>query len=202
MAAWSSRCVRICAPKHVAQIKKLAREGKYNGVVFHRVIDGFMAQTGDPTGTGSRRHWASCRAEFSKRAACARRGVDGPHQRSEQRRSQFFIVFEDSNFLDSQYTVWGKVTSGHGVRRQDQEGARQSGSVPAPPDKMIKVQVAADAKKGPQTMISAAAFEQQSVPRTLGTVFCRRRRTQLSFVTVWKVLEMTCQRPSTFSKVR
>ena len=134
------------APKHVAQIKKLVREGKYNGVVFHRVIDGFMAQTGDPTGTGSGGMGETLPAEFSKepheRGAVSMARTSDPNSA----RSQFFIVFKDSNFLDGQYTVWGKVTSGMEFVDKIKKGAAGSGAVAAPPDKMIKVQVAADAK--------------------------------------------------------
>jgi peptidylprolyl isomerase len=134
------------APKHVAQIKKLAREGKYNGVVFHRVIEGFMAQTGDPDGTGSGGMGELLKAEFSKEPHA--RGVVSMARTNDPNsaRSQFFIVFKDSNFLDGQYTVWGKVTKGMEFVDKIKRGVGQSGSVPPPPDKMIKVQVAADAK--------------------------------------------------------
>ncbi|MCA0303213.1 MAG: peptidylprolyl isomerase [Proteobacteria bacterium] len=134
------------APKHVAQIKKLAREGKYDGVVFHRVIDGFMAQTGDPDGTGMGGMGDKLPAEFSKephvRGAVSMARTNDPNSA----RSQFFIVFKDSNFLDGQYTVWGKVTSGMEFVDKIKKGAPGSGAVSAPADKMIKVQVAADAK--------------------------------------------------------
>jgi peptidylprolyl isomerase len=132
------------APKHVAQIKKLAREGKYDGVVFHRVMEGFMAQTGDPQGTGSGGMGELLNAEFSKephaRGTVSMARTNDPNSA----RSQFFIVFKDSNFLDGQYTVWGKVTSGMEFVDKIKRGVGQSGSVPAPADKMIKVQVAAD----------------------------------------------------------
>ena len=134
------------APNHVAQIKKLAREGKYDGVVFHRVIDGFMAQTGDPTGTGSGGMGETLKAEFSKephvRGSVSMARTNDPNSA----RSQFFIVFKDSNFLVGQYTVWGKVTSGMDFVDKIKKGAPGSGAVAAPQDKMIKVQVAADAK--------------------------------------------------------
>ena len=134
------------APAHVAQIKKLAREGKYDGIVFHRVIDGFMAQTGDPNGTGSGGMGELLKAEFSKEPHA--RGVVSMARTSDPNsaRSQFFIVFKDSNFLDGQYTVWGKVTSGMEFVDKIKKGAPGSGAVAAPADKMIKVQVAADAK--------------------------------------------------------
>ncbi len=133
------------APTHVAQIKKLARAGKYDGVVFHRVIDGFMAQTGDPDGTGTGGMGDLLKAEFSKEAHT--RGAVSMARTSDPNsaRSQFFIVFKDSSFLDGQYTVWGRVTSGMEFVDKIKKGAGQSGSVQNP-DKMIKVQVAADVK--------------------------------------------------------
>ena len=134
------------APNHVKQIKKLAREGKYDGVPFHRVIEGFMAQTGDPTGTGSGGMGETLKSEFSKephvRGTVSMARTNDPNSA----RSQFFIVFKDSNFLDGQYTVWGKVTSGMEFVDKIKRGAPGSGAVAAPADKMIKVQVAADAK--------------------------------------------------------
>jgi peptidylprolyl isomerase len=134
------------APKHVAQIKKLAREGKYDGIVFHRVIEGFMAQTGDPKGTGMGGMGDMLKAEFSKephsRGAVSMARTNDPNSA----QSQFFIVLKDSNFLDGQYTVWGRVTSGMEFVDKIKRGQGQSGAVPPPPDKMIKVQVAADVK--------------------------------------------------------
>ena len=134
------------APNHVKQIKKLAREGKYDGVPFHRVIEGFMAQTGDPTGTGSGGMGDPLKAEFSKEPHV--RGVVSMARTNDpdSARSQFFIVFKDSNFLDGQYTVWRKVTSGMEFVDKIKRGAAGTGAVAAPADKMIKVQVAADAK--------------------------------------------------------
>ena len=134
------------APGHVEHIKKLAREGQYDGVVFHRVIDGFMAQTGDPQGTGTGGMGDLLPAEFSKEPHV--RGVVSMARTNDPNsaRSQFFIVFKDSNFLDGPYTVWGKVTSGMEFVDKIKKGAPGSGAVSAPPDKMIKVQVAADAK--------------------------------------------------------
>ena len=98
------------APKHVAQIKKLAREGKYDGIVFHRVIEGFMAQTGDPTGTGMGGSGRKLKAEFSKEPH--KRGTLSMARASDPNSgdSQFFICFADARSLDGQYTVWGKVT--------------------------------------------------------------------------------------------
>ena len=130
------------APKHVAQIKKLTREGFYDGIVFHRVIDGFMAQTGDPTGTGMGGSKESdLKAEFSK--AHFARGTLGMarSQNPDSANSQFFIMFADGGFLDGQYTVWGEVVDG--MQFVDKIA---KGEPPANPDKIVKMQVAADAK--------------------------------------------------------
>src|SRR6202166_5301576 len=120
------------APNHVAQIKKLAREGKYDGIVFHRVIDGFMAQTGDPNGTGSGGMGDLLKAEFSSEKHV--RGTVSMARTSEPNsaRSQFFICFQDSSFLDGQYTVWGKVVSGMEFVDKIKKGAGQSGTVTNP----------------------------------------------------------------------
>jgi peptidylprolyl isomerase len=135
------------APKTVAQIKKLAREHKYDGIVFHRVIDGFMAQTGDPTGTGMGGMGDTLPAEFNKephtRGAVSMARTSDPNSA----RSQFFIVLKDSRFLDGQYTVWGRVVSGMEFVDKIKKGAPGSGAVAPPQDKMIKVQVAADVKE-------------------------------------------------------
>ena len=134
------------APNTVARIKELAREGFYDGIVFHRVIDGFMAQTGDPNGTGSGGMGDLLKAEFSREKHV--RGTVSMARTSDPNsaRSQFFICFQDSNFLDGQYTVWGKVVSGMEFVDKIKKGAGQSGTV-TNPDKMIKVQVAADVKE-------------------------------------------------------
>jgi peptidylprolyl isomerase len=128
----------------VAQIKKLAREGKYDGVVFHRVIDGFMAQTGDPDGTGMGGMGDTLPAEFNgqphTRGAVSMARAQDPNSA----RSQFFIVLKDSNFLDRQYTVWGRVTSGMEFVDKIKKGAPGSGAVSPPADKMIKVRLASD----------------------------------------------------------
>jgi peptidylprolyl isomerase len=129
------------APQHVERIKALAREGFYDGIVFHRVIDGFMAQTGCPEGrgTGSSK-LANLAAEFNAephvRGVCSMARSSNPNSAN----SQFFIVFDDARFLDKQYTVWGKVIEG-----MDNVDKLAKGEPPKSPDKMIKVQVAADA---------------------------------------------------------
>jgi peptidylprolyl isomerase len=130
------------APKHVARIKELARAGFYDGIVFHRVIPGFMAQTGDPTGTGTGgSDKPNLPAEFSKQPF--ERGTLGMArtQNPNSANSQFFICFERSGWLDGQYTVFGKVTKG-----MDLIDKVAPGEPPAKPDRMVKVRVAADPK--------------------------------------------------------
>jgi len=134
------------APNHVARIKELARAGFYDGIVFHRVIDGFMAQTGDPTGTGTgSSELPDLEAEFSDvnhgRGAVSMARAQNPNSAN----SQFFIVFDDASFLDGQYTVWGQVTVGMEHVDAIKSGEGSSGAV-QDPDRMIKVQVAADAQ--------------------------------------------------------
>jgi peptidylprolyl isomerase len=132
------------APEHCAHIKALARRGFYDGIVFHRVIAGFMAQTGDPTGTGSGGSGQRVKAEFSSEPHV--RGVVSMARTSDPNSadSQFFICFADATFLDNQYTVWGKVTEGMEHIDAIKKGEPRSGAV-ADPDKIIKMQVAADA---------------------------------------------------------
>ena len=116
------------APGHVARIKELVREGFYDGIVFHRVIEGFMAQTGCPQGTGTGGSGKKLKAEFNKEPHV--RGTTSMARAAspDSGDSQFFICFDDASFLNGQYTVWGKVTVGHGERRQDQ--ARRAGAEP------------------------------------------------------------------------
>ncbi len=131
------------APKHVARIKKLAREKFYDGVIFHRVIEGFMAQTGDPTGTGmGGSKYPDLPAEFS--SVPFDRGVVGMARarNPNSANSQFFIMFRPGHFLNGQYTVWGKVVKG-----MDCVDKIARGEPPANPDKMIRVRVAADVDK-------------------------------------------------------
>ncbi len=127
------------APGHVERIKELAGEGFYDGVVFHRVIPGFMAQGGDPTGTGmggSKK--PDLKAEFSKephvRGVCSMARSSNPNSAN----SQFFICFDDARFLDNQYTVWGEVTSG--IEHVD---ALPKGEPPRTPGKIVKATVGA-----------------------------------------------------------
>jgi peptidylprolyl isomerase len=135
------------APGHVAQIKALARRGFYDGAPFHRVIDGFMAQGGDPTGTGSGGSGNKLRAEFSKekhvRGTLSMARTSDPNSAD----SQFFIMFAPAPSLDNQYTIWGEVTAGMEYIDKIKKGdPGRNGSV-TNPDKIIKMQVAADADK-------------------------------------------------------
>jgi peptidylprolyl isomerase len=126
------------APKHVAQITKLAKDGFYDGIVFHRVIDGFMAQTGDPTGTGmGGSKLPDIKAEFTQEPF--KRGTVGMARSSDpdSGNSQFFVMFAPGDFLNGQYTVWGQVDE-TGMACVDQIAR---GEPPATPDKMIKVTV-------------------------------------------------------------
>ena len=135
------------APKHVERIKTLARQKFYDGILFHRVIDGFMAQTGDPTGTGmGGSKLPDIKAEFSDephiRGAVSMARASDPNSAN----SQFFIVTHDSRFLDGQYSVWGRVISGMEFVDKIKKGANRDGKVVGP-DGMVKVRVASDANK-------------------------------------------------------
>ena len=127
------------APGHVARIKELVREGFYDGIVFHRVIDGFMAQTGCPHGTGTGGSGQKLKAEFNKEPHV--RGVTSMARAAspDSADSQFFIVFDDARFLDNQYTVWGKVTEG-----MENVDKIKRGEPVQNPDKIVKARMAAD----------------------------------------------------------
>lgn len=130
------------APNHVARIKELTKQGFYDGLVFHRVIDGFMAQTGDPTGTGTGgSDLPDLKAEFNDynfgRGAIGAARTNMP----DTANSQWFICFDDCSFLNKQYTVWGQVVSG-----MEFVDKITRGEPPANPDKIVKMQLAADAK--------------------------------------------------------
>jgi peptidylprolyl isomerase len=126
------------APKHVARVKELIGEGFYDGLKFHRVIDGFMAQTGDPDGTGYGGSGKNIPAEFSK--APFKRGTVGAARSSDpdSADSQFFICFDDASFLNGQYTVWGEVTDG-----MDFVDKIAKGEPPRKPDTIVKFTLAA-----------------------------------------------------------
>jgi peptidylprolyl isomerase len=135
------------APGHVAQIKALARRGFYDGVPFHRVIDGFMAQTGDPTGTGTGGSGNKLKAEFSGEKHVRGTVSMARAQSPDSADSQFFICLAPSPFLDGQYTIWGQVESGMEFVDKIKKGDQARNGSVSDPDKMIKVQVAADADK-------------------------------------------------------
>ncbi len=125
------------APGHVERIKTLAKQGFYDGVAFHRVIEGFMAQTGCPQGTGTGgSDLPDLKAEFSAephvRGICSMARTNAPNSAN----SQFFICFDDARFLDKQYTVWGKVTEG-----MDVVDSLNKGEPPRSPDKIVKATV-------------------------------------------------------------
>ena len=132
------------APNHVARIKELANEGFYDGIVFHRVIDGFMAQTGDPTGTGTGGSGQNIKAEFN----------DEPHVRGsvsmaraaspDSADSQFFIVFERAPHLDGRYTLWGQVVEGMEYVDNIKKGDSFNNGLVTDPDKMIEVTVTSE----------------------------------------------------------
>ena len=129
------------APKHVERIKTLARQGFYDGIAFHRVIDGFMAQTGCPQGTGTGgSDLPDLQAEFNAephvRGVCSMARTNYPHSAN----SQFFICFDDARFLDKQYTVWGKVTEG-----MENVDKIKRGEPVRDPDRIVSMKVAADA---------------------------------------------------------
>ena len=134
------------APNHVARVKELARRGFYDGVVFHRVIPGFMAQTGDPTGTGSGgSDLPNLKAEFSgekhRRGTVSAARTNNP----DSANSQFFICFADAPWLDRQYSVWGQVVEGmEHVDAIKKGGEHNNGAITGVPDRMLKVRVEAD----------------------------------------------------------
>ena len=127
------------APKHVARIKELAREKFYDGVVFHRVIDGFMAQGGDPTGTGmGGSDKPDLKAEFSREPHVRGAASMARAQNPNSANSQFFICLDDARFLDGQYTVWGEVVEG-----MEHVDALPKGEPPRTPGKIVKASLRA-----------------------------------------------------------
>ena len=134
------------APNHVARIKELVSQGFYNGVVFHRVIDGFMAQTGDPTGTGMGGSGQKIKAEFNSEPHV--RGVVSMARASDpdSADSQFFVVLADSQFLDGKYTVWGKVVKGMEYVDHIKKGDSNNNGAVSNPDKIIKMYLGSEKK--------------------------------------------------------
>lgn len=139
--------IQLCpdwAPNHVSHIKKLVKEGFYNGLVFHRVIDGFMAQTGCPNGDGTGNCGYALSAEFNEtlhtRGICSMARSADPDSAS----SQFFICFDDSNFLDGQYTAWGKVIEGMEFVDMIKKGDSKFNGTVDDPDTIISMTLLAD----------------------------------------------------------
>ena len=134
------------APNHVSRIKELVREGFYDGVVFHRVIEGFMAQGGDPTGTGTGGSGQNIEAEFSDanhvRGTLSMARAQNPNSAD----SQFFICFGAVPHLDGQYTVWGQVVEGMELVDKIKQGSRQNNGLVENPDKIVRMLVASDAE--------------------------------------------------------
>ena len=128
------------APGHVARIKELVRDGFYDGIVFHRVIDGFMAQTGCPHGTGTGGSGQKLKAEFNAEPHVRGTVSMARAQNPDSGDSQFFICFDDASFLNKQYTVWGRVTEG-----MDNVDKIKRGEPVQNPDKIVKATVGADA---------------------------------------------------------
>lgn len=133
------------APKHVTRIKELVREGFYDGLIFHRVIPGFMAQTGDPLGNGTGGSGQNLPAEFSDEKFVA--GVLGMARSQDPNSadSQFFIMFDNASHLNGSYTVWGRVVDGmENVNNIKKGSARANGEIDGEPDKIVSMKVAAD----------------------------------------------------------
>src|SRR4051812_16599471 len=130
------------APGHVARIKELVREGFYDGIVFHRVIDGFMAQTGCPHGTGTGGSGKKLKAEFNAESHVRGTVSMARAQDPNSGDSQFFICFDDATFLDKQYTAWGNVVEG-----MENVDKIKRGEPVRDPDKIVKATIAADEKK-------------------------------------------------------
>jgi peptidyl-prolyl cis-trans isomerase B (cyclophilin B) len=134
------------APNHVERVKELTRKGFYDGVVFHRVIPGFMAQTGDPTGTGAGgSDMPDLKAEFSgerhKRGTVSAARTANPNSAN----SQFFLCFDDAPWLDKQYSVWGEVVEGMDhVDAIKKGGEHNNGAISGEPDKILKARIEAD----------------------------------------------------------
>ena len=134
------------APNHVSRIKELVRSGFYDGVVFHRVIDGFMAQGGDPIGTGTGGSGENIDAEFSNarhvRGTLSMARAQNPNSAD----SQFFICFADVPHLDGKYTVWGQVIEGMEHVDKIKRGAPQNNGLVENPDKIVRMQIASDSE--------------------------------------------------------
>ena len=134
------------APGHVARIKELARRGFYDGIAFHRVIPGFMAQTGDPRGDGTGGSGKKLKAEFNSAKHVRGTASMARAQSPDSADSQFFICFKPAAFLDGKYTVWGQVVSGMEHIDAIKKGDEADNGAVDEPDRIVRMQVAADAK--------------------------------------------------------
>jgi len=132
------------APNHVARIKELARKGFYDGLKFHRVIDGFMVQTGDPLGNGTGGSGKNLKAEFSKEHHVRGTASMARANHPDSADSQFFIMLGDAPYLDGQYTIWGQVTSGMEFVDMIKKGDRANNGAVDDPDVIVSMKVAAD----------------------------------------------------------
>ncbi len=154
------------APEHVKRIKELTRLKFYDGIVFHRVIDGFMAQTGDPTGTGTGGSGKNLKAEFNSakhvRGTLSMARAQSPNSAD----SQFFICFKPSSFLDGQYTVFGQVVEGMEFVDNIKKGDAANNGTVSDPDKIITLRVAADAEKEAAATAAPKADAPAVVPQT------------------------------------
>jgi cyclophilin family peptidyl-prolyl cis-trans isomerase len=135
------------APNHVARVKELAGQGFYDGVVFHRVIPGFMAQTGDPTGTGSGgSHLPDLKAEFSDEKHTKGTVSAARTSNPNSANCQFYICFADAPWLDRQYSVWGQVVEGmDNVDKVKKGGEHNNGAISGDPDKILKARIEVEA---------------------------------------------------------
>ena len=129
------------APNHVKRIKQLVKEGFYDDITFHRVIDGFMAQTGDPLGNGTGGSGVNIKAEFSDEKHLRGTVSMARAQDPNSADSQFFICFEDAPFLDGQYTIWGKVIKGMKFVDLIKKGEGSNGEINGEPDKIIYMKI-------------------------------------------------------------
>lgn len=135
------------APKHVARIKELVRQKFYDGLAFHRVIDGFMAQGGDPKGDGTGGSGKNIPGEFSSEKHVRGTASMARSSNPDSADSQFFICLDDASFLDNQYTAWGNVISGMDFVDHIKKGNKANNGTVIIPDKIVKMQVAADVKE-------------------------------------------------------
>ncbi len=134
------------APNHVARIKELVRRGFYDGLVFHRVIDGFMAQTGDPRGDGTGGSGKKLKAEFSDAKHLRGTVSMARAQNPDSADSQFFLMFDAAPYLDGQYTIWGQVVEGMEHVDKIKRGAADDNGAVADPDRIVAMRIAADAE--------------------------------------------------------